>query len=503
MSTNLLELLKEHLSGDVVSNLASLIKETPGNTESALKSALPSLLAGLVSQCSDSRSSGNLFNLLTTGNYDGGLLSNLGALSRGGDETNQLLTQGSNILTSLFGDKVSSITDIIANGSGINKTSSSSLLNFITPVSLGLIGKTLKLQHIDSAAGLASLLSSQSDFLTNLLPTGLSNLFGGGAAAGPATASISDFDKAVNSIGADVATAFIHEKATKVSEAVSGFSNTLDDLAEDALSSVKHVAEDIGGSVGAISSHIAEESKEFAHSAAEVFEQNTNKGGKFLPWILIAAALALAWGLLKSCSVPETAQDATATSEAPPTVAAPPVTATPAPPAPVAVEPAKVKPTIVEKATDSDFYEKTLSTGYVIKAAKDGLESKLVTFIESSDAVNKDLWLTMDGIQFDTDKDTIRPESMGQVGHLSEVLKAFPKVKIKIGGYTDNTGNASANKTLSNNRAEAVKKATVAKGVTADRIDAEGYGSDHPVASNDTPEGRQQNRRIDVRVTEK
>ncbi|MBM4208822.1 MAG: OmpA family protein [Gammaproteobacteria bacterium] len=109
----------------------------------------------------------------------------------------------------------------------------------------------------------------------------------------------------------------------------------------------------------------------------------------------------------------------------------------------------------------------------------------------------------MDGIQFDTNKATIRKESGEQIEHIAEVLKAFPKVKIKIGGYTDNTGKAAANKKLSANRANAVKKAVLAKDIKADRIEAEGYGSDHPVASNDTPEGRQQNRRIDVRVLEK
>ena len=109
----------------------------------------------------------------------------------------------------------------------------------------------------------------------------------------------------------------------------------------------------------------------------------------------------------------------------------------------------------------------------------------------------------MDGIQFDTNKATIRAESNAQIEHIAEVLKAYPTVKIKIGGYTDNTGKANANKKLSNNRAIAVKKAIVKLGIKADRMDAEGYGSEHPVASNDAEEGRQQNRRIDVRVTEK
>ena len=250
-----------------------------------------------------------------------------------------------------------------------------------------------------------------------------------------------------------------------------------------------------------------------AHSTAEAIEEGAGEGKKFLPWLLIAAALALVWGLLKSCSTPETAPEATTSVTTAPTMPAPdsatpppvePVVATPAEPAaPAPTESPKVEAPAPDTAPASDAYEKTLASGYAIKAAKDGFESKLLGFIEGSEAISKDLWFTMDGIQFDTNKASIRKESEAQVNHIAEILKAYPKVEIKIGGYTDNTGKANANKKLSNNRALAVKKAIVGKGVKADRIDAEGYGSDHPVASNDTTEGRQQNRRIDVRVTEK
>ena len=100
-------------------------------------------------------------------------------------------------------------------------------------------------------------------------------------------------------------------------------------------------------------------------------------------------------------------------------------------------------------------------------------------------------------------KDQIKAESTVQLTNIAEILKAFPAVKIKIGGYTDNTGDAAANQVLSADRATAVKKALIGMGIDAGRIEAEGYGSAHPVASNDTPEGRQQNRRIDVRVLAK
>jgi len=90
-----------------------------------------------------------------------------------------------------------------------------------------------------------------------------------------------------------------------------------------------------------------------------------------------------------------------------------------------------------------------------------------------------------------------------QINNIAEIMKGYPKVKIKLGGYTDNTGNEAKNMTLSQNRADAVKAALVDKGIAADRIVTEGYGIQHPVASNDTPEGRAQNRRIALRVDTK
>lgn len=146
---------------------------------------------------------------------------------------------------------------------------------------------------------------------------------------------------------------------------------------------------------------------------------------------------------------------------------------------------------------------RTLPGGVEITVPASGLEARLIEFIESPAAADETTWFEFDRLTFETGSARITPESDSQIATLAEVLKAFPDVKVKIGGYTDNTGNEAANMTLSQQRADAVRNALVGQGVDPDRIEAEGYGSQHPVASNDTEEGREQNRRIALRVTEK
>ncbi|HEX9958591.1 MAG TPA: OmpA family protein, partial [Fibrella sp.] len=96
-----------------------------------------------------------------------------------------------------------------------------------------------------------------------------------------------------------------------------------------------------------------------------------------------------------------------------------------------------------------------------------------------------------------------KPESREQLQNIAAILKAYPAVNLKIGGYTDNVGNAAANKKLSQRRAESAMTELVRLGVDQARLEAEGYGQEQPIASNNTEEGRAQNRRTAVRVTKK
>jgi OmpA-OmpF porin, OOP family len=105
------------------------------------------------------------------------------------------------------------------------------------------------------------------------------------------------------------------------------------------------------------------------------------------------------------------------------------------------------------------------------------------------------------GINFDVDKATLRPESMGTLNQIKAVLTANPDLKFEIDGHTDNSGAAAHNLTLSQQRADAVKVQLVGMGIASTRLTTKGFGDSKPMASNDTPEGKANNRRVEfVRV---
>lgn len=101
---------------------------------------------------------------------------------------------------------------------------------------------------------------------------------------------------------------------------------------------------------------------------------------------------------------------------------------------------------------------------------------------------------------FDTDKFDLKEESKAELNKLVALLKANPKMKIEIGGHTDNTGNKQKNITLSQNRAKSVYDYLVKNGIDAARLSYKGYGDSQPIADNKTDEGRRQNRRTEFTI---
>jgi outer membrane protein OmpA-like peptidoglycan-associated protein len=148
--------------------------------------------------------------------------------------------------------------------------------------------------------------------------------------------------------------------------------------------------------------------------------------------------------------------------------------------------------------------ERPLPNNAQLRIPANGLESKLLAFIQDpGQAADNETWFSFDRLDFATDSARLSPTASEQLGNIAEILRAYPNVKVKIGGYTDNTADPAHNLELSRARASATKDAIAALGIDQSRLSAEGYGDAHPVADNGTAEGRQRNRRVDIRVTEK
>jgi outer membrane protein OmpA-like peptidoglycan-associated protein len=142
--------------------------------------------------------------------------------------------------------------------------------------------------------------------------------------------------------------------------------------------------------------------------------------------------------------------------------------------------------------------------GTEIDIMPEGVEQKVKDLVEDRWAsIDKARWFDFDRIRFRTGSSDLTPGSRVQLRNTAAILAAYPNVRIKIGGYTDNVGDPQSNLRLSDERAKRVMAELVKLGVAADRVEAEGYGDQHPIADNSTPEGRAKNRRTAVSVRAK
>ena len=101
------------------------------------------------------------------------------------------------------------------------------------------------------------------------------------------------------------------------------------------------------------------------------------------------------------------------------------------------------------------------------------------------------------GITFDVGKATIKPESMGEINRIVQLMNENPTLKFSVEGHTDSTGNAASNQTLSEQRSQAIVDKLVELGIAKDRLTAVGKGQNSPIADNTTDEGRAKNRRVE------
>ena len=449
---NIVDALKGYVTSELISKAAGMLGEDASGITKAASGLIPTILGGMLSKSTDTSAFGNIFNSLQDKQNDG-WLDNLGGLIGGGNlAQNDPKDIAGGLMGSLFGSKVGGILDMVSSVAGIKKSSSSGLLGMVGPLVMSYIGRKIRKEGLD-AFGLSKFLGGQSANIMGALPDGMGDLIG----------------------------------------------------------FAKNTGENIGGTA-------KETVSKAASTATQHMESGTDGGGNKWLWPLLLAALAAgAFYFMRGCETPEVPNvDVTEQLDKVKNAAGDAVDAAGDAAGAVADAAGDAAGKVTDVAGDAvdaagnavgalgAFFKRKLANGVELNIPENGIESQVVNFVEGSNPVDKTTWFNFDRLTFATGKATLdMNKSSDQLNNIAEIMKGYTKVKIKLGGYTDNTGNEAANMTLSQNRADAVKAALVAKGIAADRIETEGYGIAHPVADNATPEGRAQNRRIALRVDAK
>lgn len=416
MSLNVIDLIKGQLGPALVSQAASQFGESESGISKAIGGLLPAVVGGLANNADNP----GVVDAITKASSSG-ILGNL----LGGSSSNPIITS---LLSSLFGDKIGGLVNSIASFSGISNTSAGSLLNLVTGATVGTVGKYAADNNL-GASGISSLLNDQKGIISSLLPAGLS----------------------LASFGLGAENWFGQAKET-----VSSVTSTAkDNIAEGVATARENVSEG-------------------AREVREQFNNNNDNqgGGSIWKWLLpLLLLIAAGYFLWKQCEKKETtttmssSTDSTGTSTdtASATTSTPATTATPA------------------AKTDENID----LNGVMLKGYKGGMEDQMISFLKSDgyksaadDAALKDKWYDFDHVNFKMGSSTeLEAGSQGQLDNLVTILKAFPDSKIKIGGYTDKTGNEASNVKLSQARADYIKAALGKAGVGAQVLGAEGYGS--------------------------
>ncbi len=445
MENSLLTTARSYFNDQVFDNLAAKHGESADNVRKGLDAVIPSLFLGLQSK-SPSEQSG-IIDVLKQ--YFSQInFFDLSSLWNRGDQDPADAEKSSHLISSIFGG---GLDQVIATVSGFLHTSGGSVMQLLKTALPGVVGALTQNGTDWDSSRISSLLdNNKSDFLA-ALPSGL-NLGALGSSLlsqpnvveGRPVVPVSDPEPIIDPVKDVIVDDPIVPPVTRTANRV-----------ED-----RPVA------------HVPEERK---------------KGGG-LWWLLIPLLLLLLWFLFgKGCS---RENETTTTTDTIPSAVAP-------------------VDTVEEIITETPVRESimvTLPDNSTINAYKGGIEDQLVAFLNSdykqiSDDDLKNRWFDFDNLNFETGTSKITAESQTQLQNLAAILKVFPDVKVKIGGYTDKTGDEAFNKKLSGERADAVKAALTNMGVGDRVVETEGYGSSLAKFEANAPESdRIKDRRVSISV---
>ncbi|ARK12496.1 OmpA family protein [Fibrivirga algicola] len=448
MAVNLLTYLSDQFTPAVLDQLGQRIGESPANTGVAVQAIIPTVLGGLAQRTHSVSDANEIVDFLRHSKYTNTATPlDIAQVSNTAADTQDAVSAGGTFIERLFSTNVEKVATAIARHSQINRTSALSLMDLVGAVLEGILGRQ-SLENGLTGVNLSTLVGGQVAGIRAGLPAGLAGL-----------ATSLGFDK-------------LGGPATGDEQAVTTFMSTPTnpDIPKSPL--VERERENVG----------------------------------WLRWAMIAVGLLILFLIVQKCRQPQTGADGvytdtTARSEpdsredTSATARANAAESNGSPAGSIPGGPAGAAAAAAEEKRQLD-----LPGGRRIRVADNTFNANLAQFL-SGKTRPLPRTFTFENLTFETNSTRITSESRPNVNDLIEIMNAYPSLQINIQGHTDNTGDAGANKKLSLERANAIRSALTSAGVSANRVTTQGFGAEKPVATNDSEEGRQQNRRIDVVVT--
>lgn len=512
MGINLLEFVKNQFSPALMSKIGGLVGEKSADTQKAIDVLLPSVLGGLANKATTLTGADNLLDMINEGGHDGRIFDTLTTLLGGGIATQGVLRIGNDVVNTLFGDKLSGIVDWVSTHSGIKTGAASSLINLTAPLLMGAIGK--QLDGKGTASSVIALLGSQLPHLKNAIPNellgllGLSNLSLGApvpkaeplpivvppVAPPPVVTPSNPLNKLFNKLAPKSENPPVVTEKPQNKPVIPPKQPSKPVVTEKPQNKPvippkqpnKPVVTEKPQSKPPVpdkqpSKPFVTEKPQSQQVAAEKPKIKTDNTEKPLiqqlkPWLILLGVSAFGLICLRTCR----------SSSSTDTPATTPVVET-------------TKTDTAQTATG----EKTLKlTDGEIKVKAGSFLDLLYTVVTDAQG-DTSKSLVFNNVNFEKNKTDLTDSSKTQLNDLVKIMKAYPKLEIKINGFTDSRGDADENKKLSSGRAAAVKAYLTARDIYGERIKTEGLGAVNPIESNETEEGRVKNRRIEVHITKK
>ncbi len=460
MAVHLFPLLGSQFTPAVIDRLAAELNESSASIRKAADGAVPTLLGALTRRVEASGGASSVIGVLENGDYRNAPLDVSQALDSL-SETREAATASERFLTEIFDDRLGRVNELLSTYSGTKPASSGLVLGLAASVLVGILGRQEDESGL-SAHSLQTLMLGQATEFRNSMPSGLD-----------AVGSLLGFDELETPAG----------PVTEV-QGTDNFSGTI------------------------VNPNIPKSSE----------GDRRIENVRWLRWALIAMGVLVAALVIQKCTQnensidgvstdstaayePDAREDTSAATKQSVLEANGQVADSTAPGAlGIRDSAAQTSRTADNTGSGPDILvQRELPNGRKLTLGERAFTNQLAQFVASKPQ-NPARTFTFDGLTFETGSNRITTASRPEVNNLIEIMKAYPDLRIRVEGHTDNTGNPDTNRELSLDRANAVRSALLAAGIADVRVTTRGYGSAQPTASNDTEPGRQRNRRIDVAI---